>query len=281
MSDYVQNICDSFRSNSKAMSWLIVGGAGMGKMDLVRSIAQNLLGTQGMTSGFKVLECGLTEEVKKKIQKEILEGRSVENPSDEDRKSEITVEDVRQTLGFLSLKTSLPCKILVVSLAENMNINAQNAFLKTLEEPFEKTLIFLLTENPARLLPTILSRCQKIYLNPMTVNELVDKIKQNQKRINILTERKQSYMLLLSNAQSNVDKLKSELNCLKEQLRQIEQNEEKDNNEYIKQYEYSNDDYDANKNNNYDNEEVYEDSAEDENEDEEYEDDDDDDEEQE
>jgi DNA polymerase-3 subunit delta' len=179
MSDYVQNICDSFRSNSKAMSWLIVGGAGMGKMDLVRSIAQNLLGTQGMTSGFKVLECGLTEEVKKKIQKEILEGRSVENPSDEDRKSEITVEDVRQTLGFLSLKTSLPCKILVVSLAENMNVNAQNAFLKTLEEPFEKTLIFLLTENPARLLPTILSRCQKIYLNPMTVNELVDKIKQN------------------------------------------------------------------------------------------------------
>lgn len=179
MSDYVQNICDSFRSNSKAMSWLIVGGAGMGKMDLVRSIAQNLLGTQGMTSGFKVLECGLTEEVKKKIQKEILEGRSVENPSDEDRKSEISVEDVRQTLGFLSLKTSLPCKILVVSLAENMNVNAQNAFLKTLEEPFEKTLIFLLTENPARLLPTILSRCQKIYLNPMTVNELVDKIKQN------------------------------------------------------------------------------------------------------
>ena len=57
-----------------------------------------------------------------------MEGRSVENPSDEDRKSEITVEDVRQTLGFLSLKTSLPCKILVVSLAEHMNINAQNAF---------------------------------------------------------------------------------------------------------------------------------------------------------
>jgi hypothetical protein len=94
----------------------------------------------------------------------------------------------------------------------------------------------------------------------------------------VLNERKQSYLLLLSNAQSNVDKLKSELSCLKEQLRQIEQNEEKDNNAYIKQYEYSNDDYNANNNNN---EEVYEDSAEDENEDEEYEDDDDDDEEQE
>lgn len=112
--------------------------------------------------------------------------------------------------------------------------------------------------------------------NEDSESALMDKIKQNQKRINVLNERKQSYLLLLSNAQSNVDKLKSELNCLKEQLKQIEQNEEKDNNEYIKQYEYSNDDYDANKNNNYDNEEVYEDSAEDENEDEEYEDEDDD-----
>ena len=121
----------------------------------------------------------LTEEAKKKIQKEILEGRSVESISDEDKKSEITVEDIRQTMGFLSLKTSLPCKILVVSLAEQMNINAQNAFLKTLEEPFDKTLIFLLTENPARLLPTILSRCQKIYLHPMSVSELTTKINQD------------------------------------------------------------------------------------------------------
>ncbi len=179
MSDYVQNICDSYMENPRAMTWMIVGGAGMGKMDMVRSIAKNLLGIQGMTSGFKVLECGLTEEAKKKIQKEILEGRSVESVSDEDKKNEITVEDIRQTLGFLSLKTSLPCKILVVSLAEQMNVNAQNAFLKTLEEPFDKTLIFLLTENPAKLLPTILSRCQKIYLHPMSVLELTKKIKQD------------------------------------------------------------------------------------------------------
>ena len=86
---------------------------------------------------------------------------------------------------------------------------------------------------------------------------LLDKIKHNQKRINILTERKQSYMLLLTNAQNNVDKLKHELNCLKEQLHQMEQNEMKDNDAHLNgsttnnENEYSNDDYEANRTNEY------------------------------
>ena len=58
MSDYIQSICDSYTQNPRAMTWMIVGGAGMGKMDTVRLIAQKLLGQQGMASGFKVLECG-------------------------------------------------------------------------------------------------------------------------------------------------------------------------------------------------------------------------------
>ncbi len=41
-----------------------------------------------------------------------------------------------------------------------MNPSAQNALLKTLEEPYGRTLIVLLTDNPMRLLPTIRSRCQ-------------------------------------------------------------------------------------------------------------------------
>ena len=178
MTDYIQQICQSFLDTSKAMSYLIVGANGVGKRALIDSVAQKLLGQQAMASGFKILECGLTEEAKKKIQKDILEGRSVEQTSDDDKKNEITVDDVRSAMTFLALKTTLPCKILVISLAEQMNPNAQNALLKTLEEPFEKTLIFLLSENPAKLLPTILSRCQKIYLHPVSLPELVGQIQQ-------------------------------------------------------------------------------------------------------
>ena len=114
------------------------------------------------------------------------------------------------------------------------------------------------------IFPNNYTKVHNVKPNEDSESALLDKIKQNQKRINVLTERKQSYMLLLSNAQSNVNKLKNELNYLKEQLHQIEQNEEKENNEYINQHEYSNDDYEANRND----EEVYEDSVEDEDDDE-------------
>ena len=176
MSSNVHKICQRFLKDQAAMSWLIVGEKGFGKKELVQDVAEKLLAKQGVASGFKVLECGLTDEAKKKIQKEILEGRAIDITDDEDKKNEITVEDVRRAINFLSLKTTLPCKILAISLAEQMNMNAQNALLKTLEEPFEKTLIFLLSENPAKLLPTILSRCQKIYLHPMDSNELLEHI---------------------------------------------------------------------------------------------------------
>ncbi len=173
MSDNVQKICQRFLKDQTSMSWLIIGGKGLGKKELVQQISEKLLEKQGLASGFKLLECGLTEEAKKKIQKDIIDGRAVDISDNEDRKNEITVEDVRSAINFLSLKTTLPCKILAISLAEQMNINAQNALLKTLEEPFDKTLIFLLSENPAKLLPTILSRCQKIYLHPMTKKDLL------------------------------------------------------------------------------------------------------------
>ena len=53
-------------------------------------------------------------------------------------------------------------KVFLVEEAEAMNPTAQNALLKTLEEPYGRTLIVLLTDQPAALLPTIRSRCQMI-----------------------------------------------------------------------------------------------------------------------
>ncbi len=77
----------------------------------------------------------------------------------------ITVDAMRQFEAALSL--AVPpgrLKIGIISEAENMGDDAQNAFLKTLEEPPASTMLLLLTVNARRLLPTIRSRCQCISL---------------------------------------------------------------------------------------------------------------------
>jgi len=63
-------------------------------------------------------------------------------------------------------------KVAVVADSQRMNQAAANAFLKTLEEPPENTVIFMLTTGTTGMLPTILSRCQKISLGPWPEDEL-------------------------------------------------------------------------------------------------------------
>ena len=63
-------------------------------------------------------------------------------------------------------KTAESLQIGVVFYADQMNNNAANSLLKTLEEPRQNTLIILLAHNADRLPMTILSRCQAIHINP-------------------------------------------------------------------------------------------------------------------
>ena len=63
-------------------------------------------------------------------------------------------------------------KVAVIADGHRMNPAAANAFLKTLEEPPPATVIFLLTTGSEGMLPTILSRCQKIRFEPWPEDEL-------------------------------------------------------------------------------------------------------------
>ncbi len=59
-----------------------------------------------------------------------------------------------------------------------MNANAQNALLKTLENPPEDAMFFLLTESAESMLSTILSRCQMVRFAPLTTDQCADVLKQ-------------------------------------------------------------------------------------------------------
>lgn len=174
----VDKIISSYKAGKTAQSWIIVGPEGIGKHKMVDEIAKALLGEKvaNLSAALKVIECGLTEEAKKAVQKAILDGQTPDEDDLQKKKSEITVEDIRSGIDFLALKTALPCRILVISLADNMNEKAQNTLLKTLEEPYDKSLILLLSENVDRLLPTICSRCQKMFLPALSIEALTKKI---------------------------------------------------------------------------------------------------------
>ncbi len=70
-------------------------------------------------------------------------------------------------------------KIFIIEDAHNVNIKTQNAFLKTLEEPPDNTIIILTTSQPQNLLPTILSRCQKIPFNPIDEKTIKSELLKN------------------------------------------------------------------------------------------------------
>ncbi|MBQ3696069.1 MAG: hypothetical protein II938_03785 [Alphaproteobacteria bacterium] len=162
-------IVDSLRDGA-AKSWIIVGPHGVGKEDFAKNVVKVLTHDfNEYNPCVQWISCGLTDAAKKEIQKAILAGEKIED-KEWATKTEITVDDVREGCHFLSLKSN-KIKILVFNLADDMNENAQNALLKTLEEPYPNTLILLLCENIGKLVRTILSRCQKITLKAPSKEE--------------------------------------------------------------------------------------------------------------
>ncbi|CCQ91848.1 putative DNA polymerase III, delta prime subunit [Nitrospina gracilis 3/211] len=75
------------------------------------------------------------------------------------------IRDLQKKLGFTPYEGRY--KVAVVDGVEKMNLQACNAFLKTLEEPPAATVLILVTANPYQMLPTIISRCQGVRFHPL------------------------------------------------------------------------------------------------------------------
>lgn len=96
----------------------------------------------------------------------------------------IGVEDIRNKINHdIGIKPySGPYKIYIMNEGEKMTVQAQNALLKTIEEPPEYAVIMILTTNLESLLPTVLSRCVVLNMKPVA-DELVKKYLMEQLRI--------------------------------------------------------------------------------------------------
>lgn len=150
----------SLTSGNIAQTYIFSGPKDLGKASLALAFAHNLWRTDGVAAGddnFESLNSDLY----------ILEKEA--------DKKQIGVEQARDFIKRLSLSSFLNSyKIGIIKEAETLSVEAQNALLKTLEEPREKVIIILLVEELSTLMPTIASRSQILYFYPVASASVYD-----------------------------------------------------------------------------------------------------------
>jgi len=93
-----------------------------------------------------------------------------------DGANNVKISSIREIRKFLSLQyTDIQYRVVIIEEAHLMNSEAQNALLKSLEEPPEGVIFILITPYEERLLPTIISRCWQIKFNSLP-NKIINKI---------------------------------------------------------------------------------------------------------
>ena len=98
----------------------------------------------------------------------------------QNKQGEIRVDDAQEILKSLALKSyEGGYKIMIIWMADKLNVAASNKLLKLLEEPPEKTVFILITENEEDLIQTIRSRCQITHFNNLSEQIIADALIEN------------------------------------------------------------------------------------------------------
>lgn len=156
----VEHFKKAIENNKISHAYIINGEKGMGKHTVAKAFAMTLLCEEkGTVPCMKCHSC--------------VQALTDNNPDlimiTPDKPTTLSIDHIRQTLvNDVELKPySNSHKVYIVEDAELMNNAAQNAILKTIEEPPEYAVIILLTTNISALLQTVLSRCVKLDMQPL------------------------------------------------------------------------------------------------------------------
>ena len=134
----------SAENRRAAHAYLFSGPENVGKLAIALEFSESLLGAAASISNRMILRPERVEE----------KGKVKELP--------ISVKNIRDAVHTLGLSNSGGGSALLIDDAHKMSESAQNAFLKTLEEPFSGRIILLVTHDEGSVLPTILSRCERV-----------------------------------------------------------------------------------------------------------------------
>lgn len=163
-------MAESLSGGRQHHAWLITGPKGVGKATLAYRFARRLLGARALD------DRPLSHDPDDAIVRKIAAGAHPDlrtatriDPEKYEVKRDITVNTIRALTQFFTMKAdgASGVRVGIVDCADDMNDNAANALLKTLEEPPAGGTLILIAHAPGRLLPTIRSRCRKLTLSPL------------------------------------------------------------------------------------------------------------------
>lgn len=141
-------------------AYILTGEAGMGRKSLANAFAMTLLCEKGLNE--PCMECHACKQAMSRNHPDLIYVTH-------EKPASIGVDDIREQINdtIMVRPYSSYYKIYIVDEAEKMTVQAQNALLKTIEEPPAYAIIILLTTNQDAFLPTILSRCVQLKLKPL------------------------------------------------------------------------------------------------------------------
>ncbi|MCT7989395.1 DNA polymerase III subunit gamma/tau [Laspinema olomoucense] len=206
-------LTNAIRQNRIAPAYLFTGPRGTGKTSSARILAKSLncLNSNGPTE----TPCGECE-----VCRTIARGTSLDT-IEIDAASNTGVDNIRELIERVQFSpVQSRFKVYIVDEVHMLSTAAFNALLKTLEEPPDRVVFVLATTDPQRVLPTIISRCQRFDFRRIPVASMVQHLKHiaGNETINISDEAVLTVAQIAQGGLRDAESLLDQLSLLEEQV---------------------------------------------------------------
>ncbi len=190
----VQTLTNAIISDKVSHAYLFCGPRGSGKTTIARLLAKSV-NCENRKEFEPCNKCSSCTEIMKGSSMDIVEIDAASHRGIDE------IRELREGIKFAPVKSNK--KIYIIDEAHQLTKEAANALLKILEESPEHAMFILATTESQKMIPTIISRCQRFDFRKLTVAEIVKKLEIIAKKENIKFE-KEALQLIASNSEGAI-----------------------------------------------------------------------------